>query len=68
MSHSLTIALACRKVLIFFQSISARRVMGDVTVKLELVWEIKDTSLFYSSFTSTDFHSVFKRPSDKETK
>lgn len=42
--------------------------MGDVTVKLELVWEIKDTSLFYSSFTSTDFHSVFKRPSDKETK
>lgn len=30
----------------YFQSISARRVMGDVTVKLELVWEIKDTSLF----------------------
>lgn len=42
--------------------------MGDVTVKLELVWEIKDTSLFYSPFTSTDFHSVLQRPSDKETK
>lgn len=68
MSHSLTIALACRKVLIYFQSISARRVMGDVTVKLELVWEIRDTLLFYSPFTSTDFHSVFQRPSDKETK
>lgn len=42
--------------------------MGDVTVKLELVWEIRDTLLFYSPFTSTDFHSVFQRPSDKETK
>lgn len=68
MSHSFTIALACRKVLIYFQIISARRMMGDATAKLELFWEIKDTSLFYSPFTSTDFPSVFKRPSDKETK
>lgn len=42
--------------------------MGDVTIRLELVWEIKDTSFFYSPFTSTDFHSVFKGPSDKESK
>lgn len=68
MSHSFTIALAGRKVLIYIQSVSARRVMGDVTANLELFWEIKDTSLFYSPFTSSDFHSIFKRPSDKETK
>lgn len=46
MSHSFTIAPACKKVSICFQSIFSRRVMGDVTTKLELVWNVKDTELF----------------------
>jgi len=64
MSHRFTIAPACREVSIYFQSIFARRVMGDVTIKLELVWRVKDTYLFIPHLLAL----IFIQFSDKETK